>query len=859
MKAFVPLSNSFERNAINERITQIKKTMRLLHTKELDGGGFELKEFGEENVPHYAILSHTWGEEEVTFQDMTLGRFANKKGYEKIRGCCFLARENGYDYVWIDTCCIDKTSSAELSEAINSMYRWYGEADVCYGFLADVSSIDWFTKSRWFTRGWTLQELIAPETMIFLDKAWQELGTRESLKKYISKRTGIPVDVLSGHGLETASIAQKMSWAAKRKTSRSEDRAYCLMGIFGINMPLLYGEGDKAFIRLQEEIMKVSDDDSIFAWKSSHQDHGSLLATSPDAFEKSANIVVVHTPFATNNKPLTISNKGIRLELSYMGVGHQGLGLAILHCTERAGVHLLIAIYLRDVSLTMENFERVECEKYELVNLEYLRPFQYPLRSINVRQHRPVTARTRKGHQQGQQEIPLVGAADASPDPERELFDKNANFAKEMSTALPINWGNEEQPSLLQMAEEGCVKETIWLLLHRNIKPDPKDAHGRTPLSHAAGKGHAQIAWRLLARRDVKPDEKDENGRTPLSYAAGEGHDEIVWLLLTRSDINMHSRDRQGRTPLFHAAANGHNTIISMILSRGDSHLHMKDDNEQTPLFYASEGGHAAAVNMFLARSDMEPDARDKNGLTPLFMAARHGHSAIAEILIGQGADIDALDKDNQTPLWWAVQNGHTAIVQLLIARGASMEVKSLRDGCTPLLITTNRGREEIFELLLSKGVDFETRDDHGQTPLIVAAGDGHETMVRILLAKGATVDAWNKQHQTPLWCASNGGHVGIMRLLLDKGADVDAMSDGGETPLSWAVKYGHHAAVVQLLLERGANTEINAKTGQTPLYWAMLGMRTEFVQLLEEYSPHRGKGAKGKKKAKPLLRPFKS
>src|ERR1700760_3808109 len=156
--------------------------MRLLNTNN-----FEIEEVSDSKIPPYAILSHTWDEEgEVTFQDIEGNRAANKKGYEKVKSCCSVAKANGFDYVWMDTCCIDKTSNVELSEAINSMYYWYQRAEVCYTYLADVSSDNAngqadgdaleFSKSRWFTRGWTLQELIAPSTIIFFNKHWVKLG-----------------------------------------------------------------------------------------------------------------------------------------------------------------------------------------------------------------------------------------------------------------------------------------------------------------------------------------------------------------------------------------------------------------------------------------------------------------------------------------------------------------------------------------------------------------------------------------------------------------------------------------------------------------------------------------------------------
>ncbi|KAK3675898.1 hypothetical protein LTR78_004090 [Recurvomyces mirabilis] len=171
-------------------------------------------------------------------------------------------------------CCIDKTSSAELSEAINSMFRWYQNAVVCYAFLSDVpncvdiSAVDSpFAKSRWFTRGWTLQELIAPSNLIFFSKDWEQLGTKAMIHAVLSTISGIEKDFLSSENLELASAAKKMSWAASRKTSRTEDMAYCLLGIFDLNMPLIYGEGKKAFRRLQEELLKSRPGDhTIFAW-----------------------------------------------------------------------------------------------------------------------------------------------------------------------------------------------------------------------------------------------------------------------------------------------------------------------------------------------------------------------------------------------------------------------------------------------------------------------------------------------------------------------------------------------------------------------------------------------------------------
>ncbi|KAK4443663.1 heterokaryon incompatibility protein-domain-containing protein [Podospora aff. communis PSN243] len=249
--------------------------MRLLNTETL-----QLKEFVEDSSQlRYAILSHRWGEEEISFQDITTRnpRTRTKKGYGKIENCCAQARNSGLEWVWIDTCCIDKSSSSELSEAINSMYRWYQTAAICYAYLADVTylpfdiekTVEAFRESEWFSRGWTLQELVAPRNLRFFDKTWANFGTKRSFGNEIFEITGIPIDVLAGfEPPQTRSVAERMSWAAWRQTTRVEDAAYCLLGIFEVNMPLLYGEGRRAFQRLQHEILKQEEDYTILAWLS---------------------------------------------------------------------------------------------------------------------------------------------------------------------------------------------------------------------------------------------------------------------------------------------------------------------------------------------------------------------------------------------------------------------------------------------------------------------------------------------------------------------------------------------------------------------------------------------------------------
>jgi Heterokaryon incompatibility protein (HET) len=243
--------------------------MRLLQYN--NNGSFSLTEFFDNAIPKYAILSHRWEEGEVTFEDLLDGTSKSKTGYTKIQFCGDQARRDSLQYFWVDTCCIDKSNAVELQEAINSMFRWYQNAAKCYVYLSDVSTkkrkasdsfteYTWepaFRSSKWFTRGWTLQELIAPTLVEFFSKDQELLGDKRRLERHIHEITGITISALQGVPLSQFDIEDRLSWAKDRQTTREEDKAYSLFGIFDIQIPLLYGEGgEKALKRLREEINK---------------------------------------------------------------------------------------------------------------------------------------------------------------------------------------------------------------------------------------------------------------------------------------------------------------------------------------------------------------------------------------------------------------------------------------------------------------------------------------------------------------------------------------------------------------------------------------------------------------------------
>ena len=266
-------------------------------------------EFGDDEVAEYAILSHRWIEQEVDYNEVVKlakmdeeerSEIRQRDGYQKILQSCEQAKKDGYKWLWVDTCCIDKRSSAELSEAINSMYRWYENSSICYAYLHDVHGSSFptarnnerYPKSKgwpeWFSRGWTLQEMIAPMDLQFFNKDWHPIGDKGILAPTLQTITRVPQNILKG-GLSSnrPCVAQIMSWAANRTTTRVEDRAYSLMGLLDVNMPMLYGEGKKAFHRLQLEIIRTSNDHSIFAWGCNELKArtGSALADDPSFFE----------------------------------------------------------------------------------------------------------------------------------------------------------------------------------------------------------------------------------------------------------------------------------------------------------------------------------------------------------------------------------------------------------------------------------------------------------------------------------------------------------------------------------------------------------------------------------------------
>ncbi|KAK1979343.1 heterokaryon incompatibility protein [Colletotrichum cereale] len=400
--------------------------MRLINTNTLF-----LDEFYGDDVPRYAIVSHTWSAGEVTFQDWKdLAVAREKKGFQKIELARAQALRDGLDYLWIDTCCINKDSSAELSEAINSMFAWYEYSVKCYAYLSDVEHPGGLvndcsenqihqvlSRSRWFTRGWTLQELLPPREVLFFSVEWNLLGNRRSLADAIQRITNIDCQYLHRRNkkiLSGASVAERMSWLSCRRTTRVEDLAYCMLGIFDINMPLLYGEGAKAFTRLQEEILKTSTDQSLFCWSWTENDPGSwvsMLAPSPRNFKNGQDYQPAND--ATSRPvPYSMTNFGLSIQLNlirpadirisnfgfrppqYIGVLAAGTkdGYLIGLPLEETGVtdtYRVVREFPRPIALQWTSLRALRAENLKVEVHDIFVPSKAPGRDLDVVQVKP--------------------------------------------------------------------------------------------------------------------------------------------------------------------------------------------------------------------------------------------------------------------------------------------------------------------------------------------------------------------------------------------------------------------------------------------------------------------------------------
>ncbi|KAF1970942.1 hypothetical protein BU23DRAFT_590811 [Bimuria novae-zelandiae CBS 107.79] len=703
--------------------------MRLINVETL-----KLEEFFDDKIPPYAILSHTWGDpgEEVTFSDIEAEIIEKPgNGTMKLKGCCNQAKDDNLGYAWIDTCCINKDSSRELDEAINSMFQWYRKASICYAYLSDVPPGDnsWdsgskFFASRWFLRGWTLQELLAPKKLCFYDQTWKSIGRKEDISNEIETITGIPQQFLLGwEDLRKASVAQRMSWDAKRKTTRKEDIAYCLLGIFDVAMSMIYGEGDRALSRLQQEIMKNTGDHSILAWglnaaesipsKSTDVVSAGILATAPADFANCGPIVL-RKQDATPVDTFDISGGHLRVHIS-LHTPSAGEIYGLLNCGPEHNTEQVVGIPLRKV---------VSGDLSD----KYLRPQgHYPVllsktastgltKAIHIRMERQNRAQEATSRRywlriNGHQKINLKLSGVHPP----------ANDSDEIITRQYLTrFYTPGEGSRDFVAQARChimtlSRDTTLEALSQKLIYMRPEAFGKQTASNDSVNVKEPVfittvdATLELQQVDLKFEFlrilQEEDQRDEKMAALDSMRDRLAVVEENLRKLMPQQVD-QLKKRHYEAMQRQHK------LSERGSEIQRRLDE---------------VIKTRLDAGQIGRSLKDLSRMTPLSWAAAYGHEAVAKLLLEKGADVEAKTNDDWTPLRGAATSGHEAVVKLLLERGADVEAKD-NNGWTPLRGAAYNGHEAV--------------ENNGWTPLRVAAANEHEAVVKLLLERGAGLHA---------------------------------------------------------------------------------------------------------------------
>lgn len=801
--------------------------MRLLNVDS-----FEFEEFFYAKPPPYAILSHTWGSdsEEVSYRDVREGRLRTPATRpDKITGCCQKAKEDGYKYVWVDTCCIDKTNSVELQEAINSMFRWYRDADICYAYLADVAPVSntsafnaAFAASRWFQRGWTLQELIAPHNLRFYNKGWTFVGNKGDLCDLVEEITGIPTNFLLGMAeLHHASVAQRMSWAAKRITKRQEDMAYCLLGIFGIYMPMIYGEGDKAFRRLQEHIMKDVGDDSILAWDldpsgwtpacAAGITPGSALAPAPSFFANSGQVTAVDR----SGHSFDVQGGTIRLPVRlYTTPAGEIVGL--LKCGPEANRQTVVGIplaaapggnsdtYFRVAGRQALLAATTEASGTAVVRIQ-LDGRQEPSQGIeacwfHIRKTVP-DLELISVHPSGcwHKERALIEAtiepAAAGAKIVIARFRQTTAAATAADFLAVVTVDAQADPSCHLMiagretpTEEIADNASVW----KSMVADTTSASNTaTHLSLSLETLQASPSQRRFILKTVAlPNRPD----TTVNVTAAL---ELNGVVALQDDFQrMHDCRIKDIKGLQHKVADVKRAIADKRaeLEKVQQEIEaLKKEEARVGTELADEQGRErdllteyrrirkGQVHYYERIVDMdgladmyetgEAQSHGTNRVVSkiagqiLPYAIRDRHAALTRLLFNHAANFSVLDLEGRTALTHAILTGSLPLVRELLSRGADVRPAD-QNGRTYLHLAAALGSDDIAGLLLDRGAQVWWLDKDGLSPLHIAADHGSEAMVRLLLARGAGPAAVTLVNQTPRDLAIRAGHDAVAKIL---------------------------------------------------------------------------------------------
>ncbi|KAJ4986108.1 pfs domain-containing protein [Stagonosporopsis vannaccii] len=860
--------------------------MRLLYTAN-DGRLSWTDDLVGDQIPPYAILSHTWGGQEVAYKDLKRHRDMKdvdsklKDGYQKIFFCAQQAKRDGLDHFWVDTCCIDKSNSQELQEAINSMFRWYQNAEKCYVYLSDVegNTADadsepcrrWkpaFRKSRWFTRGWTLQELLAPASVAFYSKEGELLGDKHSLKDTIHDITGIPGDALSGKHTSEFSIAERFSWAEKRQTTRPEDGAYCLLGIFDINIPLIYSEGkEKAFKRLRKEIRESSKDSTT----SSVDDADPCSQSQEEKLGKIYKWLSPPDPSTNYHKAQKQrqANSGLwLLESERFAVwketaasrmwlyGIPGCGKTILSSTI---IEQLLRHCHDDTSMVTAyfyfDFNDIEKQDPQLMLSSLLcqllhRSSAIPkgidklVVSCDSGQRQPSLGALLEVTLQVMQQFThvyiVLDALDECPQ-RLELMDVLCTVAGWQLHNVHVLMSSRKE-RYIETSLKKYIKEEDTLCLQRDVVD--KDIQ-------------RYVQQRLSDDKDLAKWDKDAAIRQEIETALMRGACGMFRWAVCQLDTLAKCRNRamlrRSLASLPSTLDNTYDRILSAI-SEEDSVYAIRALRwlaVSTRPLYLKEIAEVVAID-----TDREPAFEHEEVL--------EDPSDILDIC----SSLVSVTKENTLSKKRVIVLAHYSVKEYLLSTRCLQVARSclaylLRWQCidtsskrSPGDVKLARYAAEfwisharmagqdtevldqlIMELLTEAGNAFTNwirvyDIDSGRprsadslapiaSPLYYAACFGLIRIVKMLLQRGeADINAQGGRYGSALHCATGARHTSIMHVLVEGGANVDLPDLCGRTPLSLAAEMGYEAGV-ELLLSKGADMEKKDSRGRTPLSWA--------------------------------------
>ncbi|KAI0913812.1 hypothetical protein F4823DRAFT_503901 [Ustulina deusta] len=839
-------------------------------------------------VPHYAILSHTWGLEhqEISFQELQRGEIKTGAGQYKFDECCSQAIRDGLCYAWIDTCCIDKTNSTELSEALNSMFKWYKNAKICYAYLCDVDAGEnplepqsSFWKSRWFQRGWTLQELIAPDVLRFYDASWNHLGQKRDLVSALVPITRIPrVFLLGTFPLKEASVAQRMSWAADRVTKRKEDLAYCLLGIFEINMPMVYGEGEQAFTRLQEEIIRHTSDDSILAWnfvgdnptaKSSEIVSVGALASSPAEFSGSSRIVVPSGP----RRPLNTIGGSLQVKRC-VHTDSSGQCFVILQCHKDDQLGQVVGIPVAARPGGYDDYIRLLGHPYILLSKDVL---QTDLQDIRIPIERPDAV----------DEINLQLGFFIENTLEKDL---------QLSEVIPrSSWVEEKDILITNNQTRSGRLHRLWTMFRRQKNESDNFVlvlerywQGSKPqVRH-----HVMTCNRTIGLDEIKQNFARIDGRDLNKHSASN---DTLDLKVTVS-LERVGKQQMFVVRLLRAEEKPDTYTVTNMLQ--NYKLELEVVNSFQKYHQADLNSKKLQTSIKEERLELSPTVKRLAEVRKKIMALQEEQHQLQKVeetavsylakLRSRSQELDTLrdtlldkaqtlqhrlDKQrraitvagNKVEDWTelaikkmlkelppkvrikyesipdpahkfllvAAQNGYELPFRELAKRNIDVNIAN-GEGESLISIAALHGHKRIVQTLLILGADIEAADENGWSALAQACIGGHSDIVRLLLDYGANIDNRDSRLRTPLFLAVVGGRLAVVEQLLDHGANTNSMEWSHSWTALMAAAMGGHERIAQLLLYRGANKDLRDRDGHTAQYWARRAGHPAVSRLLD-------------------------